>query len=308
VSVVVSIVMPMKNGEDYVYAAIDSILNQDFTDFELIVVDDDSTDSSVVIVKSFVDKRISLISGKGKGAADAFNLALSVAKGKYIANCDADDLFPANRLSWQVDFLDENSEYAAVCGTYSTMNANGKVLSQFDCGQNAEGLSDELLDGRVRTSFCTFLTRYDVLTELGGYRNYFISSYDIDLQLRMSADFQVFYQPVNSYFYRLHDTSITHTQASNKRQFFDDTARLFQQQRLKKGVDELQAGEAPAVPAFEDSASHSKEQIAGILMSEAWRLHRSGNKLKAIQAGARLTVYKPFSLNTWKSLVALILK
>lgn len=307
-NVVVSVVMPMKNAEPYVYDAISSVLKQDFKSFELIVVDDGSTDSSRKVAESFSDIRVNVIPGPKTGCADAFNAALAIAKGKYIANCDADDLYPEDRLSWQVNYLEKNKECDAVCGTYSTMDFKGAVISQFNCGEEPENLSKELLTGKTRTSFCTFLTRRDVLIDVDGCRRFFVTSQDIDLQLRIGERYNVWYEPKNTYFYRLHDCSITHSQASNKRIFFEQTARIFLQQRLEKGLDDLQRGTPPEIPSLEELPSRSKEQICGMLTSEAWRLHCEGQKIKAISKGGKVCIKKPFSLTSWRNLAALIVK
>lgn len=307
-NVVVSVIMPMKNAEPYVYAAIDSILKQDFKSFELIVVDDGSTDVSRKTAESFLDKRVKVINGSKTGAAGAFNAALTITKGKYIANCDADDLYPKDRLSWQVACLEQNKDYDAVCGTYSTMEPNGTVISKFNCGAERQDISNELLTGKTRTSFCTFLTKREVLIDAEGCREFFVTSQDIDLQLRMGGRYHIRYEPRNTYYYRLHDSSITHTQASNKRVFFEETARLFQRQRLANGVDDLQRGVPPNIPSFEDLPSKSVKQISGMLTSEAWRLHHEGQKIKAISKGGKVCIKKPFSLTSWLNLAALIVK
>ncbi len=307
-NVVVSVIMPMKNAEPYVYEAIDSILQQNFKNFELIVVDDGSTDSSRKTAESFKDARVKVITGPKTGAAGAFNSALAIAEGKYIANCDADDLYPNDRLSWQFKYLEEHQECDAVCGTYSTMEPNGTVISKLNCGQATESISNELLTGKTRTSFCTYLTKREVLMEAKGCRDFFVTSQDIDLQLRLGESREVRYVPRNTYFYRLHDSSITHTQASNKRVFFEEIAKLFQQQRLSNGMDDLQRGTPPNTPDFEDLPSKSAKQITGMLTSEAWRLHREGQKIKAITKGGKVCIKKPFSLTSWRNLVALIIK
>jgi glycosyltransferase involved in cell wall biosynthesis len=307
-NVVVSVIMPMKNAEPYVYGAINSVVQQSFKGFELIVVDDGSTDGSRQIAESFQDGRVKVITGPKIGAAGAFNAGLTIAEGKYIANCDADDLYPKDRLSWQVEYLEEYQECDAVSGTYTTMEPNGTNISTFNCGQASESISNELLTGKTRTSFCTFLTKREALTEIKGCRDYFVTSQDIDLQLRLGENREIRYVPKNAYFYRLHDNSITHTQASNKRIFFEETARLFQQQRLSNGVDDLQRGTPPITPNFEGLPSKSAKQITGMLTSEAWRLHREGEKIKAISIGGKVCIKKPFTLTSWRNLAALIIK
>jgi len=305
---VVTVIMPMKNAENFVYDAISSVLNQSFKFFELIVVDDGSTDSSRKIVELFDDDRASVIAGPQTGVSDAFNLALSLAKGKYVCNCDSDDLYPENRLDWQVKWMEDHPGFDAVCGTYSTMDPRGNILSEFDCGQVGANIGNELLLGKTRTSFCTFLTKIGAVVELDGCRSYFTTSQDIDLQLRMAGKYNIWYEPRNTYYYRLHDSSITHSQASNKRVFFEDTARKFLKQRVDQGQDDIDRGMPPAIPDFDLQASSSKHQISGILTSEAWRLHRKGHRVKAVKKGFIACMNEPASFVRWRNLLALIIK
>ena len=124
---VVSVLMPTLNSETYLKEAIDSILNQTFTDFEFIIVDDNSKDRTVNIIKQYKDKRIKLIKGKQQGIAAALNLGLNMAKGEYIARMDADDISLPERLSEQVKFMEENLEIG-ICGTkIETLRINEKT-------------------------------------------------------------------------------------------------------------------------------------------------------------------------------------
>ncbi len=304
----VTVIMPMKNAADYVEDAIDSILMQSYPYFELIIIDDESIDTSVQIVNSIDDRRIKLIKNNKEGTAHAVNTALGVAKGKYICRCDADDLFPNDRLDWQVRWLDKHDEYGAVCSNYTPMNSDGEPLAEFQCGDIEEDITLELKSGTTRTSLCTFLTKKEVFVELKGFRPYFITSEDIDFQLRMSGQCLIWFIPQNSYYYRLHDNSITHTQASNKRVFFEETARKFLKQRQLNGQDDLERATPPSLPDFEEKASTSLNQITGVLISEAWRLHRSGKKKAGIQKGWQACQHAPTNLLNWKNLFFLILK
>ncbi len=103
----VSILMPVYNVEKYVAEAIDSMLAQTFTNFELIVLDDCSTDNSANVIKQFDDKRIIYhCNAKNLGLANNLNVGLKMAKGKYIARMDGDDISLPTRLQTQVDFLE----------------------------------------------------------------------------------------------------------------------------------------------------------------------------------------------------------
>lgn len=116
----VSIIMgiyKMINKRDIVKLAIDSILNQTYRDFEFIICDDGSNDGTYEMVQDLIrnDKRVILIkNNENKGLAYSLNHCLSIAKGKYIARMDADDISMSNRLEKQIRFLDEHLEYAIV--------------------------------------------------------------------------------------------------------------------------------------------------------------------------------------------------
>lgn len=112
----ISVVMPVYNGEKYLREAIDSILNQTFTDFEFIIIDDGSTDNTEKIIKSYDDNRILCIKNeKNLGVADSLNRGLDMARGEYIARMDADDISLPERFEKQVRFLKKHKN-VAVCG------------------------------------------------------------------------------------------------------------------------------------------------------------------------------------------------
>ncbi len=94
----ISVVMPVYNVEDYVGAAIESVLSQSFTDFELIIVDDGGTDDSIAICRGFTDPRICIISQANRGLAGARNTGIAAARGDYVALLDSDDRWHASKL------------------------------------------------------------------------------------------------------------------------------------------------------------------------------------------------------------------
>ncbi len=108
--------MPTLNAEKYLKTSIDSILSQTFKDFEFIIVDDNSSDNTLKIINKYKDKRIKLVKGENKGIAAALNLGIKIAKGKYIARMDADDISLPKRFEKQIDFMDKNVEFG-ICGT-----------------------------------------------------------------------------------------------------------------------------------------------------------------------------------------------
>jgi len=117
----VSVLMPVYNAGDYLSEAIDSIINQVFTDWELIIVNDGSTDNSKDIILSYNDKRIRYFdNGENKGIIYTRKFMIGKATGEYIAFLDSDDIAMETRFEKQVAFLDANPEYI-LCGTWGIM-------------------------------------------------------------------------------------------------------------------------------------------------------------------------------------------
>jgi glycosyltransferase involved in cell wall biosynthesis len=121
--------MPVYNCAGFVGAAIESMLKQTLTDFELIVIDDHSTDGTKEIIAGFNNSRIVFV-GKpcNTGLVESLNMGFKLAKGKYIARMDGDDISDVNRLEKQVQFLDQHSDIA-LCGTAYELMANRKIMS-----------------------------------------------------------------------------------------------------------------------------------------------------------------------------------
>ena len=114
----VTVLMPVYNGEKYLKNAIESILYQTFKDFEFLIIDDGSTDNSVEIMGSFNDARIRIERNKiNLGLIKTLNKGLKLSKGKYIARMDCDDISLPKRLSTQINFMEKHPEIG-VCGSW----------------------------------------------------------------------------------------------------------------------------------------------------------------------------------------------
>lgn len=123
----ITVLMPVYNASEYLKEAIDSILNQTFTDFELLIINDGSTDNSIEIINSYTDPRIRLVNNeRNLKLITTLNKGLALAKGKYIARMDSDDISQPRRLELQYKIMEEN-ENIAICGT--GLRRMGKPLS-----------------------------------------------------------------------------------------------------------------------------------------------------------------------------------
>ncbi|EEY75973.1 glycosyltransferase, group 2 family protein [Acinetobacter calcoaceticus RUH2202] len=129
----VSVVLPAYNAELYLKEAIDSVLSQTCTDFELIVLNDGSVDRTEEIILSYSDSRIVYVKNeKNLGLIGTLNKGIDLAKGKYIARMDADDICYPDRFEKQINFLENNNDYV-ICGTaayrfYSNNKSNNNIF------------------------------------------------------------------------------------------------------------------------------------------------------------------------------------
>lgn len=165
----VSVLMIAFNAEYYLRQAINSILVQDFTDFELIIIDDKSTDNSYEILNSYNDPRVKIFFNTSNlGVTASRQIALSKCTGEFVAVLDADDVAYSNRLSLQVSYLDKHSEISLLCGSASIISETGEFL----CLDSP--LSDPLLLKwqmffRNPIIHSTVMFRKKDVCELGGY-------------------------------------------------------------------------------------------------------------------------------------------
>lgn len=124
----VSVVMSVYNGEKYLKEAINSILNQTFSDFEFIIVNDGSTDDSEKIIKSYRDKRIKLYNITNSGIAYALNYGINKTDSPLIARMDSDDISLPTRLEKQITFLNNNDDYILVGTSSRVIDKDGKYI------------------------------------------------------------------------------------------------------------------------------------------------------------------------------------
>ncbi|TDW47148.1 glycosyltransferase involved in cell wall biosynthesis [Flavobacterium sp. 270] len=125
----ITVLMPVYNVESFIKESIESVLNQSYSDFELLIIDDGSTDNSVNKILELSDSRIRLIKkDKNLGLIDSLNLGIKLARGKYIARMDGDDISTPNRFQKQLDVLLSDSEIK-VCGCWLQRFGNhGKII------------------------------------------------------------------------------------------------------------------------------------------------------------------------------------
>lgn len=199
----VSVVMPVFNGERYLQEALDSVLGQTWTDLELVVVDDGSTDGTAEILRRQSDDRVRVLSQRNTGIAGALNAGIKAARGRYVARMDADDRSLPDRLSRQLGRLELEPDLALLGASFYSISDDGHRLDLVPTLLADEELRRDLF---VRCPFGhgTVVARRQVLLEVGGYDARAVPAEDYDLWSRVMAAHRVANLPEALYEYRVH--------------------------------------------------------------------------------------------------------
>ena len=204
----VSVVMPVYNGETYLAEAIESILTQTLSDLELIVVDDCSTDGSAAIVRDYAnrDERVRLIQhDRNRGSGPARNSGIAVSRGEFIAPMDCDDISLPQRLEKQAAFLQSQSRIGVV-GAYlqiASADLAERQTSEYP-QQHAFIVLDWILGGSTTMPGAAHMARREVLLAVGGYKDAPLYADDGELYARLLFETRFANLPETLYLYRQH--------------------------------------------------------------------------------------------------------
>ena len=206
----ISILLPVYNGEKYLKKTLDSILNQTFPDFELIIIDDKSLDNSLDVINNIKDPRIKLIKNiKNLGQSESQNIGLVAAKGLYIARIDQDDIMHKDRLKIQNEYLDNHKDVVLFGCQYQCIDENDEFIYELNWPVGFKNIIYSLITG-----YCVIgdspMIRKKILNKIGGYKSSFIPSEDYELLLRLiSKGYKINNCPEYLMKYRIHPNQIS---------------------------------------------------------------------------------------------------
>jgi glycosyltransferase involved in cell wall biosynthesis len=217
----ISILMPVYNAARYLPAAVESVLAQSYRDFELVAVDDGSTDGSHEILRRYArrDRRIRVISRPNTGIVGALNDAASVATGQLLARLDADDIAAPERLERQNAYMSGNPDCVALGSSAWIIDSDGAVVDLIaPPGGHAE-IEGELMKGNGGAILHpAAMFRRDAFERIGGYDPAFRAAEDVDLYFRLIPEGRLANLPEPLIRYRQHTKSINFTiRAEQKR-------------------------------------------------------------------------------------------
>lgn len=214
----VSVLMVVYNADKYLRSAIDSVLNQSFHDFELIIIDDGSSDRGREIIESIQDSRIRTVWNPVKhGVAYVRNQGLRMARGKYIAVLDADDIAYPERLRVQSDFLDSKPGVCLVGSSFEIIDRSGQVVGLVDPPNDPLTIRWKLLFGNV-IGHSMVMYRLKEVMAAGGYDQAFSFAEDYDLWVRLVARGQLMLLPEPVGRYRVHSGNTTQATADSAKE------------------------------------------------------------------------------------------
>lgn len=209
-SPIVSVVIPLYNKEKWIERTLSSVLNQSFTDWEAIIVDDGSTDSSVEVVEEFIQKNPRnwvLIKNHNAGQCRTRNSGIAKAKGEYVAFLDADDIWSRNKLFDQVEVLKNNSEVSLVISPYIIFSdINKNKHHRLVLHKNSEKLLNRWLrmQGYGAGTESTGMTRTSLLKEIGGFDEALSTSAGLYLTIELANRGRVVFSNRSLVAYRIH--------------------------------------------------------------------------------------------------------
>lgn len=233
----VSVLMGVYNETEHIRTAINSILSQSLGDFELIIVDDGSTDDTVEIIESYDDDRIHLLCNETNvGLTVSLNRALKAASGRYVARQDADDISESDRFERQVKFLEEHDEITLVGTDATLIDADGRTRDyrRVFCRPDFDSLleKNDIIHGSV-------MIKRDVLADIGGYNEFFRYGQDYELWLRLAKQYKIANISAPLYRLRIHNRSVYFSQ-KDESALYEILARDIATGRVDRSIlDEL---------------------------------------------------------------------
>jgi len=287
--------MPVYNAARYLRAAIQSVLDQTYRNFELVVVDDGSEDESPAMLNEFAaaDPRIKIVSRPNTGIVGALNDGIAAASADLIARMDSDDLCEPERFEKQIAFLDANPDHVLVGSQVMMIDPEGASL----CPKRDTEYSHEKIDAahlahRWPLVHPTIMMRKSALQAVGGYRRKYEWLEDLDLFLRLAEVGKIASVREQLLKYRVHPDSICHTREADQ-----DKIRplLYAEVYLRRGMTPpAQNWVSPSVANPRLVAQRDRNKTWG------WWALRGGNVRTARKYAFRCVRNTPWASEAWR--------
>jgi len=288
----VSVVMPVYNAQRYLAEALQSVLSQTFTDFELIVVDDGSKDESLSIIKRVAgrDPRLKLISRPNTGIVGALTDGIEAARAEVIARMDADDVCLPQRFERQVEFLRNHPDHCLVGSRVTLIDPDGLPIGTWATQTTHEEIDQAHLDRRWPVVHPTVMMRRAAVMAVGGYRKQYNTLEDLDLFLRLAEHGRLANVPEVLLLYRQHfgSTCFERTGTMN-----DIRERIFKETYERRGM---------TVDVPEDAYRAAPRSKHSEATRWAWMALKEGHVATSRKYARLVIAARPASLESWRLL------
>lgn len=289
---VASVLLPVYNAGRYLVPAVESVLNQTFKNFEVLLLNDGSTDNSLQVLESFAsrDRRCRVYSGPNRGYIAALNAGLKLAETGFIIRMDQDDISRPQRFEKQISFLRSHPECVAVGARALLIDADGMPIFEMPEHYTHEEIERALLSGRVGIMHPSATIRTSAIKAIGGYRTDFPWAEDMDFFLRLAEVGQLANLPEVLLDYRQHLASIGYVHAEQQRA---STRNAVLDACRRRGIAraDVERNMAPAVLSQTRLDIHRKW---------AWWALSAGNLRTARKHALRAIAHQPVSLDNWR--------
>ena len=290
-AVAISVLMPVYNTSAFLSEAIESILSQTYRNFELLIVDDGSTDNSLSIAEQYqgIDTRVKVFSQANQGISKTRNYLVSLAEGDYLAWMDSDDIAMSMRLEKQYAYMEEHSGVVAI-GTKSLMiDEDGLPICIWDAPLDHDEIDRWHIEGGGGAIiFPSSMMLKQAVVSLGGFNLNLTGAEDLSLFLQLAEIGKL--QNIDDVLlhYRQHISSISHT---DKDKILNDKQSVVDSARKRRGLT--------SKPLSSDSKPTSRVDT---LIKWGWWALEAGNIATSRKYAWRAFLMKPFMSHTWKLL------
>lgn len=261
----VTVFMAAYNASKYIEVAVKSILNQTYQDFELLIVNDGSTDDTSEILESFKDERIRIINNlENKGLTYTRNIALQEARGQFIAIMDSDDISYPNRLAIQIDAFKDKPDLALYGGQAKMIDENQKEIGFIKESETNPNLLKVKLLFHNTFVHSSVMIRTSVFREFGGYQEPFAEDYD--LFLRIAQKYAVGNSSEFVIAYRWHGSNISRTEGEKiVKQLLPIKEKLLKKIGLKSTISQQKILTNPYI--WDDVSIYEYQELFRSLLS-----------------------------------------
>lgn len=297
----VSVLLPVYNAQAYLAEAIESVLTQSFTDFELLAFDDGSSDASLDILHRYEagDRRVRVFTRENRGLVATLNELIGLARGRYLARMDADDVCLPDRFARQVTFLDNHPDHLVVGGWYEMINAQGDPIGIVRSPTDHAAIDEANIAGHTSICHPTAMIRRTAIATSNWYDQQHFAAEDLDLWLRIAEVGKVANIADLVLRYRMHDGSISEAKGALQQAVMYAVCKSA---RARRGIADTFENPAHWRP---DAGRASRHDFA---IRYGWTAWSHGYRQTWWHYARQAIRLDPLSAESWKLMIAGLLK